>query len=101
MESSIGIVGSGVSGLHLGLFLLANDVPVTIYTEKDPDEIRQGRLLNTVGHHHHTLERERALGVHHWDAAEYGYVCHHHCIAGEDGEVRFRGDFTHPSTCLA
>ena len=100
MESSIGIVGSGVSGLHLGLFLLANDVPVTIYTEKDPDEIRQGRLLNTVGHHHHTLERERALGVHHWDAAEYGYVCHHHCIAGEDGEVRFRGDFTHPSSVI-
>ena len=100
MEASIGIVGSGVSGLHLGLFLLANDVPVTIYTEKEPDEIRQGRLLNTVGHHHHTLERERTLGVHHWDAAEYGYVCHHHCIAGEEGEVRFRGDFTHPSSVI-
>jgi len=40
MESSIGIVGSGVSGLHLGL-PLANDVPVTIYTEKGPDEIRR------------------------------------------------------------
>ena len=33
MESSIGIVGSGVSGLHLGLFLLANDVPVTMYAQ--------------------------------------------------------------------
>jgi len=100
MESSIGIVGSGVSGLHLGLFLLANDVPVTIYTDKEPDEIRSGRLLNTVGHHHHTLERERELEVHHWDAGEYGYVCHHHCINGEGGEVRFRGDFTHPSSVI-
>lgn len=99
MESSIGIVGSGVSGLHLGLFLLANDVPVTIYSQKGPEEIRGGRLPNTVGHHHHTLERERALGVHHWDADEYGYVCHHHCIAG-DREVRFRGDFTHPSSVI-
>jgi 2-polyprenyl-6-methoxyphenol hydroxylase-like FAD-dependent oxidoreductase len=99
MESSIGIVGAGVSALHLGLFLLANDVPVTMYSRTDPEEIRRGRLLNTVAHHHHTLERERVLGVHHWDAAEYGYVCHHHCIAGDD-EVRFRGDFTHPSSVI-
>ena len=69
MESSIGIVGAGVSGLHLGLYLRQHDVPVTIYAERSPDEVRASRLLNTVGHHHHTLERERALGVHHWDAA--------------------------------
>ena len=87
MASSIGVVGSGVSGLHLGLFLRAHDVPVTIYADKEPDDIRAGRLLNTVGHHHHTLERERALGVHHWDAGEYGYVCHHHCIGGEVRQV--------------
>jgi 2-polyprenyl-6-methoxyphenol hydroxylase-like FAD-dependent oxidoreductase len=99
MESSIGIVGSGVSGLHLGLFLLANDVPVTMYAQSEPDEIRRGRLLNTVAHHHHTLERERVLGVHHWEAAEYGYFCHHHCIAGDE-EVRFRGDFADPSSVI-
>ena len=99
MVSSIGIVGSGVSGLHLGLFLRAKDVPVTMYATNEPDQIRRGRLLNTVGHHHHTLERERVLGVHHWDAAEYGYVCHHHCIAGDE-EIRFRGDFTHPSSVI-
>jgi 2-polyprenyl-6-methoxyphenol hydroxylase-like FAD-dependent oxidoreductase len=97
MGSSIGIVGSGVSGLHLGLFLRAHDVPVTIYADKEPDAIRAGKLLNTVAHHHHTLERERALGVDHWDVDEYGYLCHHHCIAGE---VRFRGDFEHPSTAI-
>ena len=56
-----------------------------------------GRLLNTVAHHHHTLERERALGVDHWDVDEHGYVCHHHCIAGE---LRFRGDFEHPSAAI-
>jgi len=97
MGTSIGIVGSGVSGLHLGLYLRAHDVPVTIYADKEPDAIRAGKLLNTVAHHHHTLERERALGVDHWDVAEYGYVCHHHCIAGE---VRFRGDFEHPSSAI-
>jgi 2-polyprenyl-6-methoxyphenol hydroxylase-like FAD-dependent oxidoreductase len=97
MESSIGIVGSGVSGLHLGLFLRAHDVPVTMYTDKEPDALRAGKLLNTVAHHHHTLERERELRVHHWDVAEYGYVCHHHCIGGE---VRFRGDFDQPSSAI-
>jgi 2-polyprenyl-6-methoxyphenol hydroxylase-like FAD-dependent oxidoreductase len=99
MATSIGIVGSGVSGLHLGLYLLAHDVPVTMYADKEPDAIRAGKLLNTVGHHHHTLERERALGVHHWDAAEYGYVCHHHCVLG-DPPLRFRGDFDHPSSVI-
>ena len=79
--TSIAIVGSGVSGLHLGLFLQQHDVPVTIYSDKSAEQIASGRLLNTVAHHHHTLERERELGVHHWDASEYGYVCHQHAVA--------------------
>ena len=98
--TSIAIVGSGVSGLHLGLFLQQHDVPVTIYTDKTGEEIAAGRLLNTVAHHHHTLERERALGVHHWDAAEYGYVCHQHSIVGTPEPIRFRGDFAHPSSII-
>jgi len=80
--TSIAIVGSGVSGLHLGLFLRQHDVPVTIYSDKTAEQIASGRLLNTVAHHHHTLERERALGVHHWDADEYGYACHQHAVVG-------------------
>ena len=98
--TSIAIVGSGVSGLHLGLFLQQHDVPVTIYSDKTAEQIAGGRLLNTVAHHHHTLERERALGVHHWDAAEYGYVCHQHSIVGTPEPIRFRGDFVHPSSII-
>jgi 2-polyprenyl-6-methoxyphenol hydroxylase-like FAD-dependent oxidoreductase len=98
--TSIAIVGSGVSGLHLGLFLQQHDIPVTIYTDKTAEQIAAGRLLNTVAHHHHTLERERALGVHHWDAGEYGYVCHQHCIVGPPEPIRFRGDFQHPSSVI-
>jgi 2-polyprenyl-6-methoxyphenol hydroxylase-like FAD-dependent oxidoreductase len=98
--AGIGIIGSGVAGLHLGLFLQAQDVPVTIYTDKTGDQIASGRLLNTVAHHHHTLERERALRVHHWDAAEYGYFCHHHCVVGPPEPLRFRGDFEHPSSII-
>src|ERR1700757_4003164 len=57
--TSIAIVGSGVSGLHLGLFLQQHDVPVTLYSDKTAEQIATGRLLNTVAHHHHTLERVR------------------------------------------
>jgi Styrene monooxygenase A putative substrate binding domain len=97
--SGIAIFGAGVSGLHLGLLLRAHDVPVTIYADKDPDAVRTSRLPNTVGHHHHTLERERILGVHHWDASRYGYTCHHHCVKAET-DVRFRGDFDRPSSVI-
>ena len=98
--TSIAVVGSGVSGLHLGLFLQQHDVPVTIYTDKTAEQIANGRLLNTVAHHHHTLGRERELGVHHWDAREYGYGCHQHSIVGTPEPVRFRGDFAHPSSII-
>jgi 2-polyprenyl-6-methoxyphenol hydroxylase-like FAD-dependent oxidoreductase len=96
--AGIGVVGAGVSSLHLGLYLQAHDVPVTIYADKTAEQIADGRLLNTVAHHHHTLERERALGVHHWDVAEHGYACHHHFISGPD--LAFQGDFDHPSMCI-
>ena len=96
--AGIGIIGAGVSGLHLGLYLRAHDVPVTIYTDKSAEQIAGGKLLNTVAHHHHTLERERALGVHHWDVAEHGYACHHHFINGPN--VLFQGDFDNPSMCI-
>src|SRR5258708_16067669 len=75
--TSIGIVGAGVSALHLGLRLRQHDIPVTIHTDRSADELAAGRLLNTVAHHHPTLERERQLGVHHWDAAEHGYAFPH------------------------
>jgi len=99
--TSIGIAGAGISGLHLGLYLQQRDVPVTIYTDRTAEQLANGQLLNTVGHHHHTLERERALGIDHWDAAEYGYGVHHHTVVGVAPEpLRFRGDFEHPSLVI-
>lgn len=96
--TSIGIIGCGVSGLHLGLFLRQQDVPVTIYSDRTAEQLAEGRLLNTVAHHHHTLERERQLGVDFWDVGELGYGVHHHAVNGLGPEViRFRGDFDHPS----
>ncbi|MBZ4416590.1 styrene monooxygenase/indole monooxygenase family protein [Myxococcus sp. RHSTA-1-4] len=64
--ASIGIVGAGTSGLHLGLKLLSHGVPVTVYAEQDPEKLRAGRLPNTVAHHSPTRARERELDVDHW-----------------------------------
>ena len=64
--ASIGIVGAGTAGLHLGLKLLSHGISVTLYAEQDPAKLRAGRLPNTVAHHSPTRARERELGVDHW-----------------------------------
>lgn len=95
----IGIVGGGVSALHLGLLLRANDVPVTVYAEQSGEQIAAGRLQNTVAHHHLTLAREAELRVDHWDVASCGYRGHTHWFA-PPGPPPFRGEFSAPSRAV-
>ncbi len=97
--TSIGIVGTGVAGLHLGLLLRQHDIPVTIYTDRPGDELAAGRLLNTVAHHHPTLQRERQLSVHHWDAEEYGVRCTNYSIGGPQRLI-FRGHFANATSAI-
>jgi len=66
--TSIGIVGTGISGLNLALTLQQAGIDTTVYAEKTPDEMRAGRLPNSVVRFGSTVARERALGVDHWDA---------------------------------
>lgn len=89
---NIGIVGCGVSALHLALLLRRNDVHVTIYSERSGPQIRAGRLLNSVAHHRLTLNREQALGIDHWDVSAHGYGGHTHYIGGPQ-PLHYRGDF--------
>jgi 2-polyprenyl-6-methoxyphenol hydroxylase-like FAD-dependent oxidoreductase len=93
-------VGAGVSGLHLGLGLLAKGHDVTLYNPKDADATAKTPLANTVAHHHHTRARERALGINHWDEIAVDYSCHHHYVGLPDAPWRFRGDFTHNSIAI-
>ncbi|ASR38517.1 monooxygenase [Prauserella marina] len=95
----IGIIGSGIAGLQLGLQLRQHDIPVTIYSDRPADDFGKGRLPNTVAHHHTTVARERELGIDHWDIDEYGYFGHHHYIGGET-PLRFFGEFAAPSRAL-
>lgn len=65
--NNIGIVGTGIAGLQLGLFLQQRGIPTTIYTDRTPEQQRGGRILNNVVRFGHTREREHALGIKHWD----------------------------------
>ena len=79
----IGIVGAGTAGLHLALLLQQHSVDFTLYAERSPDEVRGGKLPNTVIHNYRTRGLERALGANHWDEAGIGIEGHWHYIAGE------------------
>ncbi|MFC4466815.1 styrene monooxygenase/indole monooxygenase family protein [Streptomyces xiangluensis] len=97
--TNIGIIGTGVAGLHLALMLQQHQVPVTIYTDRTPSEVESGRLLNTVMHHHGTRERESELGVAHWALADTGWWTRYHSVLGAPG-VFYRGNFSNASTAL-
>lgn len=91
MTKSIGIIGAGVAGLHLGLYLVQHGVETTIYTDKTADEVRDGRIMNSVAHMANTRKLERDLGVNHWDDQKYTYRRHYH-YNGWSGD-RWQGDF--------
>jgi len=80
---SIGIVGAGISGLHLALRLRQRGLPTTVYTDRLPEEVAAGRLENGVIRFASTLARERALGVDHWNQPEYGWYGARLTSAGE------------------
>src|SRR3954464_6361099 len=65
--SEIGIIGAGISGLHLTLRLQQLGVPTVLYAEQGPDEIAGGRPSNLVVRFGQTRERESLLDVAHWD----------------------------------
>lgn len=67
----IGIVGAGVAGLQLGLYLRQRGMRATIYAERTAGETLAGRIPSLVARHHHTRERERELGVNYWDASPH------------------------------
>lgn len=96
---NIGIVGAGVAGLHLGLQLRQHDVPVTIYTNRTPEEVRDGRVMNSVAHMHVTVALEEDLGINHWKDDHFYYDMHYHYNGWGDDRT-FEGYFTSPSRTL-
>lgn len=60
-----------------------------MYTERSPDEVRAGRLLNTVALQAAALARDRELGVEHWRQPEHRTKrLHLHVAAASPIELR-------------
>ena len=99
MTHHIGIVGAGIAGLHLALYLQKHGVDATIVTDRKPEDYRNIRLLNTVAHHHVTVAREDYLGVNHWGDPKDQYYYHDHFFNFPQ-PLSFRGDFAKPSRAV-
>ena len=67
MDKTIGIVGAGIGGLHLALYLQRHGIAATVLTDRAPEQYAASRLMNTVAHHAVTVAREDELGDNHWD----------------------------------
>jgi len=92
----IGIVGAGVGGLHLALYLQQHGVPARLYAERTPAEQRVSRLPSTPAHFGKVRAREAALGVHHWDVPE-AWATHVIVSVGGSQPLGFRGELDAPS----
>ncbi|MGO2750926.1 MAG: styrene monooxygenase/indole monooxygenase family protein [Pseudoclavibacter sp.] len=97
--TSIGIIGAGVAGLHLGLHLLQQDLDVTIYTNRTAEQLATGKVMNSVAHMSATIDIERELGIADWPGTDAEYSYHYHYNGwGEDR--RFKGMFEEPARIL-
>jgi hypothetical protein len=91
----IGIVGAGVAGLHLGLYLRQHGIETTLYAERTPGQQFGSRIPALVARVGHTRERERQLGVNHWDggSSEFTRLDIH---IGGDQPFAFTGNVPQP-----
>jgi 2-polyprenyl-6-methoxyphenol hydroxylase-like FAD-dependent oxidoreductase len=93
----IAIVGAGVSGLHLALRLQQAGVTTTVYAERTPEEVAAGRPLSLPVRFGHTVERERELGVAHWDQPE-NHTTGVRLVAAGEPDIRFLGRLDAPAS---
>jgi 2-polyprenyl-6-methoxyphenol hydroxylase-like FAD-dependent oxidoreductase len=63
----VAVIGTGISGITLALRLQQLGVETTVWSERSPAERRAGPLENLVARFPATQDRERELGVDHWD----------------------------------
>lgn len=73
----IALIGGGQAGLLLGFKLLNAGYPVTIYTDRTPEQVLNSRIPSTAFLFESTLKLERELGLNFWeDLAPYGEGIH-------------------------
>jgi 2-polyprenyl-6-methoxyphenol hydroxylase-like FAD-dependent oxidoreductase len=98
--ADVGIVGAGTAGLHLALLLQKHGLEPTLYAERSPEDVRNGRLPNTVVHNHRTRAREREIGANLWDEAAPPIDGHWHWVPAGPEALDFPGYFERPSLAV-
>jgi 2-polyprenyl-6-methoxyphenol hydroxylase-like FAD-dependent oxidoreductase len=100
--ADVGIVGAGTAGLHLALLLQKGGLDPTLYAERSADDVRSGRLPNTVVHNHRTRSREREIGANLWDETAPPIDGHWHWVPvpGAPEPLNFPGYFEAPSLAV-
>lgn len=85
---SIAIVGAGQAGLPLALALLDHGYEVTVMTDREPDDVRTGKVMSSQCLFGGALQIERDLGLDEWRAEcpsidGIGLTVPHPQVAGE------------------
>ncbi|UQA63013.1 styrene monooxygenase/indole monooxygenase family protein [Polyangium aurulentum] len=94
--ANIGIVGAGVAGLHLGLYLIERGINPTIYTSHSSEEVRKGRLPSITALLGNARATDRRLGVAHWDESSPDAHRIHFSVQGMP-ELSFTGRLKAPA----
>lgn len=99
--ADIGIVGTGISGVQLTLFLQQAGIDTVLYAERTPEEIRSSKLANTVVRFAQTRDRERSVGVDSWDFLDdgWGMTCADLWIKGRP-PLTLHGDLDRPASVV-
>ncbi|MGG4774760.1 styrene monooxygenase/indole monooxygenase family protein [Paenalcaligenes sp. Me52] len=63
----VAIIGGGQAGMPVAFGLLDKGYDVALYTNRTPDQIRQGRVMSSQCMFPHALDVERRLGINYWD----------------------------------
>jgi 2-polyprenyl-6-methoxyphenol hydroxylase-like FAD-dependent oxidoreductase len=96
---SIGIVGTGISGLHLALRLYQLGIDATLYAAARPDEIRGGPPPNFVTRFASTRAREATLGITNWASSEFDNPWMHVSVEVPNG-LSFQGQLASPASSV-
>lgn len=98
--TSIGIIGSGISGLQLALRLQQLDIHTTVYSAQTTNQIRSARPKNFPARFDQTQQREELLGVHNWRFADAQVQSWSVTIQTNGPVLEFLADLTPPSSVV-
>ncbi|BCX07775.1 MAG: hypothetical protein KatS3mg066_1634 [Fischerella sp.] len=83
----IGIIGAGQAGLHLGIGLVDAGYAVTLYSDRTPEAILNGKPMALPLLFPNALQLERDLGINFWDDEFPGCDRFYNQVCDPEGNV--------------